>query len=105
VYCFEQADQAGGASVEDLVLTPGGLAEHETTPPDIGPTVAVESRAVRLPPAPPEGPLYAAAPESGTAGDPATATAIPYFQWDNRDGRAMRVWMPYGGPADAAETL
>jgi uncharacterized protein len=23
-----------------------------------------------------------------------TAIAIPYFQWDNRDGRPMRVWMP-----------
>jgi hypothetical protein len=23
-----------------------------------------------------------------------TATAVPYFQWDNRDGRAMRVWLP-----------
>ena len=27
-------------------------------------------------------------------GTPVTAIAIPYFQWDNRDGRAMRVWMP-----------
>ena len=25
---------------------------------------------------------------------PQTAIAIPYFQWDNRDGRPMRVWMP-----------
>ena len=25
---------------------------------------------------------------------PVTAIAIPYFQWDNRDGRPMRVWMP-----------
>jgi DUF1680 family protein len=23
-----------------------------------------------------------------------TAVAIPYFQWDNRDGHAMRVWIP-----------
>ena len=23
-----------------------------------------------------------------------TAIAIPYFQWDNRDGRSMRVWIP-----------
>ena len=27
-------------------------------------------------------------------GSPGTAIAIPYFQWDNRDGRPMRVWMP-----------
>ena len=25
---------------------------------------------------------------------PQTAVAIPYFQWDNRDGGPMRVWMP-----------
>jgi DUF1680 family protein len=24
---------------------------------------------------------------------PVTVIAIPYFQWDNRDGRGMRVWM------------
>jgi hypothetical protein len=23
-----------------------------------------------------------------------TATAIPYFQWDNRGPGAMRVWIP-----------
>jgi DUF1680 family protein len=28
------------------------------------------------------------------ADTPVTAIAIPYFQWDNRDGRPMRVWMP-----------
>jgi hypothetical protein len=26
------------------------------------------------------------------------AVAVPYFQWDNRDGRAMRVWMPLSPP-------
>jgi hypothetical protein len=28
------------------------------------------------------------------AAAPATAIAIPYFQWDNRDGHAMRIWIP-----------
>jgi len=36
--------------------------------------------------------LYSAGGD--TAGEPVTATALPYFQWDNRDGRAMRVWLP-----------
>ena len=31
---------------------------------------------------------------AGAAGQPVIATALPYFQWDNRDGQAMRVWMP-----------
>jgi hypothetical protein len=33
------------------------------------------------------------------------AVAVPYFQWDNRDGRAMRIWMPLsrpGGPDTTA---
>lgn len=34
------------------------------------------------------------APARGEA--PVTAIAIPYFQWDNRDGGPMRVWMPRG---------
>ena len=37
------------------------------------------------------------APPAGSAPDGArrlVATAVPYFQWDNRDGRAMRVWLP-----------
>jgi hypothetical protein len=25
-------------------------------------------------------------------------TAIPYFQWDNRDGRPMKVWIPAAAP-------
>jgi uncharacterized protein len=29
-------------------------------------------------------------------------TAIPYFQWDNRDGRAMRVWIPVASPQATA---
>ncbi len=33
---------------------------------------------------------------TGTPGPRVTAIAIPYFQWDNRDGGPMRVWMPRG---------
>jgi DUF1680 family protein len=104
VYCFEEADQPGAASVEDLALAQGDLAERDAALPGIGPTVAVESRAVCLPPARDGAPLYAATPDPGTAGDPATAVAIPYFQWDNRDGRAMRVWMPCGRPEETSGT-
>jgi hypothetical protein len=28
------------------------------------------------------------------AADLVTAVAIPYFQWDTRDGHVMRVWIP-----------
>jgi len=77
VYCFEQADQPAGADLEDLALVPGELRERAAELPGIGQTILVGTGAVRLP-----------------AGDQVTATAIPYFQWDNRDGRAMRVWLP-----------
>jgi DUF1680 family protein len=78
VYCFEQADQPAGADLEDLALVPGDLRERAADLPGIGQTILVGTGAVRLP----------------AAGDQVTATAIPYFQWDNRDGRAMRVWLP-----------
>ncbi len=117
VYCFEQADQPGDVSVEDLALSPGDLAERDTEVPGTGRTVAVEAHAVRLEPArhgglpfrdQPEDPIRpgntaqqespAHPDNTAAAGDPTTAVAIPYFQWDNRDGRAMRVWMLRSGP-------
>ena len=120
VYCFEQADQPRGASVEDLALSPAapgpaapspspaapapaapgraGLRDREDALPGVGQTVVVEADAVRLPPASSAGLLYSPLPDPGLAGEPATAVAIPYFQWDNRAGQAMRVWMPLGPP-------
>jgi uncharacterized protein len=77
VYCFEQADQLGGARLEDLVIRPGGvLGERPVSLAGIGQTIEVTA----------EG--------QAADGAPVTAIAIPYFQWDNRDGDAMRVWMP-----------
>jgi hypothetical protein len=102
VYCFEQADQPGGASVEDLALGPGGLTERDVTLPGVGSTVVVRADAAILPPVGDGGLPYRGGPDAGAVGVPATAVAIPYFQWDNRDGRAMRVWMPRGRPAEAA---
>ncbi|WP_336204149.1 glycoside hydrolase family 127 protein [Nonomuraea sp. LPB2021202275-12-8] len=93
VYCFEQADQ--DADIEDLALTPGTrLRAVERDLPGIGRTVQIEADAVRLPAAPPHGLPYATAPTDLPAGTPATATAVPYHQWDNRDGGVMRVWIP-----------
>jgi uncharacterized protein len=78
VYCFEQADQLDGARLDDLVIGPGGvLGERPVTLDGIGQMIEVTARGMAV-----------------TRGTPVTAIAIPYFQWDNRDGRAMRVWMP-----------
>jgi hypothetical protein len=45
---------------------------------------------------------YAAGPDPAGPATDATAVAIPYFQWDNRDGRAMRVWLPLHTASPAA---
>jgi uncharacterized protein len=87
VYCLEQADQATGAELDDLAVLDGPLRDTAAVVPGVGDTVLIEADAVHLPGA------------AGAAGpDPVTVTAIPYFQWDNRDGRAMRVWIPLAGP-------
>jgi DUF1680 family protein len=98
VYCFEQADQPAGASVEDLALRPGGLRERSATLPGVGRTIVVESDAVQLPPVAAGGLPYSTRRGEDNRGRPVAAVAVPYFQWDNRDGRAMRVWMPLSPP-------
>jgi len=102
VYCFEQADQSVSTSVEDLALSPGFIAERATSMPGIGPTVVLEADAVHLAPTDPEGLPYSPYPDSGTVDRQAMAVAVPYFQWDNRDGLAMRMWMPVRRPASTA---
>jgi hypothetical protein len=82
VYCFEQAGQPAGVAVDDLAVpagTDGPLAGQAVTLPGVGPTVQISTPA-----------------RSAVDGAPLTATAIPYFQWDNRGRAAMRVWMQAG---------
>ncbi|HEY5354345.1 MAG TPA: beta-L-arabinofuranosidase domain-containing protein [Streptosporangiaceae bacterium] len=104
VYCVEQADQPAGTEVADLALAPGELEEVSATLPGVGSTILIRASAVHRPqPQQPGLPYHAAAgtaPASGAQasgdadGEPVTTTAIPYFQWDNRDGRPMQVWIP-----------
>jgi DUF1680 family protein len=94
VYCFEQADQPAATDLEDLALIPGSLTEQAAEPDGIGPTITVGATAAVLPPAGHGAAPYAAVPDPDGPAAAATAVAIPYFQWDNRDGRAMRVWLP-----------
>ncbi|MDP4502667.1 hypothetical protein ACTWPT_54965 [Nonomuraea sp. 3N208] len=58
----------------------------------VGTTVAIEldARAVSAP----TGPRLPYSQATLNSGTPTRATAIPYVQEDNRDGRAMRVWVP-----------
>src|SRR5215472_2074247 len=103
VYCFEQADQPAGLDLEDLAVIPGEVRADERTLAGIGDTVCVEAETVSLLPVNDGGLPYTQEGGEPAAGDQVTATAIPYFQWDNRDGRAMRVWMPRHQPATASQ--
>jgi uncharacterized protein len=94
VYCFEQADQPAGTSIEDVALNAEDLPERDADLPGVGPTLTVAAGGEHLAPATGAALPYQASPDTGAAGAPVSAVAIPYFQWDNRDGRAMRVWMP-----------
>lgn len=78
VYCFEQADQP--VRLDEIAVMAGEpLAERETRVDGIGHTVLVTAPAVHVSPG---------------GRRPATAVAIPYFQWDNRGPGMMRVWIP-----------
>jgi len=82
-----------GVAVEDLALVAGALTARSTTVPGIGETIQLTAPAVILSPA--AGAVSRALPTTDDEpSPPVTAVAIPYFQWDNRDGRAMRVWLP-----------
>jgi DUF1680 family protein len=95
VYCFEHVDQADGTDLDDLALVAGsGLTENPATLAEIGRTVLVELDARPLRAGlPDELPFTATAPATDP-GPVQRATAVPYFQWDNRDGQPMRVWLP-----------
>jgi hypothetical protein len=86
VYCLEQADQAAGAELNDLAVLDGQLRDSAAVLPGVGETVLVEADAAHL---------------TGAAGadGPVTVTALPYFQWDNRDGRGHEGLDPGGQSA------
>ncbi len=95
VYCFEQVDQTDGVDVERLRLTPDPVIEDRPVDDHlgIGRTVLLAVSVAVLDDLPDAGlPYFRSSP--ALTERPVTATAIPYFQWANRDRRAMRVWLP-----------
>jgi DUF1680 family protein len=100
VYCFEQVDQPADIGLDDLVLRADASirvvqhAEH----PVLGRTALLEMDAatVALPDATGDatGLPYGPDTPAASATRATTAVAVPYFQWDNRDRGAMRVWLP-----------
>ncbi|WP_144122684.1 glycoside hydrolase family 127 protein [Catellatospora sichuanensis] len=91
VYCFEQADQP--TDLDELVLAAGTELRIRRTDdlPGVGSTVLIEADAYSVH-QPYSGLPYGSLPHPDRT--PAIATAVPYYQWDNRDGGAMRVWLP-----------
>lgn len=104
VFCFEQADQDAGVDVELLRVSADTAAVVETLHddlPGLGRTISIAVDAQELLDGEPAGLPYLPAPQEWPT-RPARATAIPYFQWANRDRRAMRVWMPTTSEGDPA---
>ncbi|GAB2964572.1 glycoside hydrolase family 127 protein [Streptomyces pseudoechinosporeus] len=97
VYCFEQTDQEQDVAVDELALLDTSRIEVEHTTLDgIGPTVTLRTEAVAVSGDHEGGLPYRrlGGPHATDTRRPTTATAVPYFQWDNRGDGAMRVWMP-----------
>ncbi|NGN63008.1 glycoside hydrolase family 127 protein [Streptomyces sp. A7024] len=98
VYCFEQADQAPGDAVDDLALPPDAAFEEVDVDDldGVGRTVLLRTAAAAVSGDHEAGLPYRThgGPHTDDTSRPATATAVPYFQWDNRGDGAMRVWMP-----------
>ena len=74
--------------------------------PGVGATVLVEADAVSPAAGDRAGGCPTAAQHGGQAtGDRVTVTAIPYFQWDNRDGGAhARLDASWRQPATASQS-
>ncbi|HVX44581.1 MAG TPA: beta-L-arabinofuranosidase domain-containing protein [Mycobacteriales bacterium] len=93
VYCLEQVDQS--VDIEQITIDPHTAirALPKAHLPGVGESVVLEFAATAVDAPAPGGLPYSTTP--GPARTTAvTATAIPYFQWDNRDGGPMRVWIP-----------
>jgi uncharacterized protein len=97
VYCAEQQDNHD--SLDDLLVIPDAAREATTLSRPVtahGPadTVLIALPVVLAPEASPE--LYPELTPPELPAEPAatsTASLIPYYQWGNREARAMRVWL------------
>lgn len=91
IYAWEQVDQP--EALAQLWLPEGVKWRTEPGGKEIGGGIVVKAD---LPFASPvsESGLYRTRPTSKTA----TATAVPYAVWDNRQAGAMRVWLPTSPP-------
>ncbi|GAA2273689.1 glycoside hydrolase family 127 protein [Glycomyces scopariae] len=86
VYCVEQVDLPDDVPLDDVLVEAGApLGEHAG---DGLPSLTFPA-AVR-----PSAPGLYGPPRETDAARPVTVTAVPFAQWGNRGGDAMRVWLP-----------
>jgi uncharacterized protein len=100
VYCMEQADQYGVASIFDVKLLRGGERDKgftgEYRPEKLGGIVELWHPGVAEEPPLTERPLYEVLRDVRVrAGKPVTISFIPYYAFSNRGPSAMQVWIPY----------
>ncbi|HEY4202602.1 MAG TPA: beta-L-arabinofuranosidase domain-containing protein [Devosiaceae bacterium] len=97
VYCFEQTDQAAGLDIETVMLgdtAPITVGAPQTLP-QLGHTVPLRVAVAALIQTRPSGLPFSPTPTPPhKAPTGQTATAVPYFQWDNRDDGPMRIFLP-----------
>jgi DUF1680 family protein len=108
VYCLEQADQAGLASLFDVSLLVGGEPgkefSEEFRPDLLGGILVLRHKGIATLKPLSEEPLYQVF--QGARQRPSrevTLTFIPYYAWANRGPDAMEVWIPYTTVARKAE--
>lgn len=100
VYCLEQLDQPGVASLYDIAVVVGQARGNEfraEMQKDLlgGIVVLKHTGAVYETPLARQ-PLYQLfAKGTQRASHPVSLTMIPYYAWSNREPTAMEVWIPY----------
>ncbi len=96
VYCVEQLDQPGVASLADLALTSGTGKEFrlEMRKEMLGGVVVLQHPGVYFDKPLSNEPLYQSAERSAArSGRAVTVSLIPYYAWANREPSAMQVWV------------
>ncbi|GAA3093142.1 glycoside hydrolase family 127 protein [Streptomyces rectiviolaceus] len=77
VYCLESVDQRAGLRLDEVTLAPSARTVAEHRPDLLGGVTVVTATGHRR-----------------SDGAQTPLTAVPYHAWANREGGAMRVWIP-----------
>jgi uncharacterized protein len=95
VYCAEADDLNQGVTVEDVALGPASpLQATNVVPGQLQDYVKVAIVASGAAAPTPAGQLYSEAGTDQSTPEPLTLTLVPFFARGNRQGDAMRVWLP-----------